>query len=172
MINAAAVLALTWPLKGAIYWKSIVDLKKALIANPIIISCFVGLLLSWFSVPFPAFAVNFLRFLSDLALPLALIAMGGTLSLEKIKKDYKATVFACLFKLFLIGGWGWFLFEWLGVKGLDFKVGIILLACPTAFSSYLLSTKLGADKSLMSSDIMVSTLLSMGTLSFWLWRLG
>jgi predicted permease len=46
------------------------------------------------------------------------------------------------------------------------------MACPTAFSSYLLSTKLGADRSLMSSDIMVSTLLSMVTLSFWLWRLG
>jgi len=172
VINAASVLALTWPLKGSIDWNSIVDLKKALITNPIIISCLTGLMLSWFSVRFPAFAVNFLRFLSDLALPLALIAMGGNLSLEKIKKDYKATAFACLFKLFLMAGWGWFLFEGLGVKGLDFKVGIILLACPTAFSSYLLSTKLGADKSLMSSDIMVSTLLSMATLSFWLWRLG
>jgi predicted permease len=50
-------------------------------------------------------------------------------------------------------------------------VGIIILSCPTAFSSYLLSSKLGADKSVMSSDIMVSTLLSMATLSFWLWRL-
>jgi len=66
---------------------------------------------------------------------------------------------------------GWFLVAEAGIKGLDFKVGIILLACPTAFSSYLLSSRLGADKSLMSSDIMVSTLLSMLTLSFWLWRL-
>lgn len=172
LINAAAVLALIWPLKGSIDWKSIVDLRKALITNPIILSCFAGLLLSRFSVPFPTFVVNFLRFLSDLALPLALIAMGGNLSFEKIRKDYKATAFACLFKLFLIVGWGWFLLEWLGVKGLDLKVGIILLACPTAFSSYLLSAKLGADKSLMSSDIMVSTLLSMITLSFWLWKLG
>ncbi len=171
LINAAAVLALVWPLKGAIDWKSIVDLRNALITNPIILSCFAGLLLSRFSVPFPTFAVNFLRFLSDLALPLALIAMGGTLSLEKIRKDYRATAFACLFKLVLVALGGWFLFEWLGVRGLDFKVGVILLACPTAFSSYLLSTKLGADKSLMSSDIMVSTLLSMATLSFWLWRL-
>jgi predicted permease len=52
-------------------------------------------------------------------------------------------------------GAGWMLFRWLEVEGLDFKVGIVLLACPTAFSSYLLSSKLGADKSLMSSDIMV-----------------
>jgi hypothetical protein len=163
---------LIWPLKGAIDWKSIVDLKNALLTNPIIIACFLGLLLSYFSVPFPTFTVNFLRFLSDLALPLALIAMGGNLSLEKIRKDYRATAFACLFKLLLMVAGGWFLFEWLGVKGLDFKVGIILLSCPTAFSSYLLSTRLGADKSLMSSDIMVSTLLSMVTLSFWLWRLG
>ena len=66
---------------------------------------------------------------------------------------------------------GWFLFAEAGIQGLDFKVGIIILACPTAFSSYLLSSKLGADKSLMSSDIIVSTLLSMLTLSFWLWRL-
>jgi malate permease and related proteins len=172
LINALAVLALIWPLKGSIDWKSIVDLKNALLTNPIIIACFFGLLLSYFSVPFPTFAVNFLRFLSDLALPLALIAMGGNLSLEKIRKDYRATAFACLFKLILMVGGGWFLFQWLGVKGLDLRVGVILLACPTAFSSYLLSTRLGADKSLMSSDIMVSTLLSMVTLSFWLWRLG
>jgi hypothetical protein len=172
LMNAASVLALVWPLKGSIDRQSIVDIRNSLITNPILLACFAGLLLSRLSVPFPTFAVNFLRFLSDLALPLALIAMGGNLSFEKIRKDYKATVFACAFKLFFIVGLGWFLLEWLGVAGLDFKVGIILLACPTAFSSYLLSTKLGADKSLMSSDIMVSTLLSMATLSFWLWRLG
>jgi malonate transporter and related proteins len=86
--------------------------------------------------------------------------------------DYKATAFACLFKLLLMVGAGWVFFDWLGIRGLDFRVGIILLACPTAFSSYLLSTKHGADKSLMSSDIMVSTVLSMITLSFWLWRLA
>jgi predicted permease len=172
LVNLVAVMALTLPLKGTMDWKSIVDLKKALLTNPIILSCIAGLLFSRFSVPFPTFIVNFLRFLSDLALPLALIAMGGNLSFEKIRKDYKATIFACLFKLILMVLLGYFLFEWLGVKGLDFKVGIILLACPTAFSSYLLSTKLGADKSLMSSDIMVSTLLSMMTLSFWLWKIG
>ena len=132
----------------------------------------VGLILSYFKMPFPTFAANFFRFLSDLALPLALISMGGNLSFEKIRKDYKATVFACLLKLFLMVGLGWILFDWVGVRGLDFKVGIILLACPTAFSSYLLSSKLGADKSLMSSDIMVSTILSMVTLSLWLWLLG
>jgi len=163
VMNASAVLALTWPLKGYMDWRSIVDLRVA---------CMVGLILSYFKVPFPTFAVNFLRFLSDLALPLALISMGGNLSFEKVKKDYKATVFACFFKLLLIPGLGWMLFDWLGVRGLDFKVGIVLLACPTAFSSYLLSSKLGADKSLMSSDIMVSTILSMVTLSLWLWLLG
>ena len=172
LVNAAAVLALTWPLKGSMDWESVVDLKNALITNPVILSCIAGLFLSYFQVPFPTFAVNFLRFLSDLALPLALISMGGNLSFEKVRKDYKATAFACFFKLFLMVGIGWILFSWLGVQNLDFKVGIVLLACPTAFSSYLLSTKLGADKSLMSSDIMVSTLLSMVSLSFWLALLG
>jgi malate permease and related proteins len=171
LINILAVLALTWPLKGAMDWKSIIDLKNALVTNPVIISCMAGLLLSYFQIPFPTFAVNVLRFLSDLALPLALISMGGSLSFEKVKKDYKATAGACVLKLFLIVLTGWFFLTKAGVKGLDFRVGIIILACPTAFSSYLLSSKLGADKSLMSSDIMVSTLLSMATLSFWLWRL-
>lgn len=170
-MNAAAVFALTWPLRGSVNWKSIIDLRS-IMTNPVILACIVGLILSYFKAPFPTFAVNFLRFLSDLALPLALISMGGNLSFEKVKKDYKATAFACLFKLLLMVGAGWVFFDWLGIRGLDFRVGIILLACPTAFSSYLLSTKHGADKSLMSSDIMVSTVLSMITLSFWLWRLG
>lgn len=171
LVNAGAVLALTVPLQGKLDWKSVVYLRNAVIANPVILSCMAGLLLSKFQVPFPVFAVNFLRFLSDLALPLALLAMGGSLSFEKIRKDYKATAFACLIKLVLIVLLGWFIYKGLGITGLDFKVGIILLACPTAFSSYLFSTRLGADKSLMSSDIMVSTLLSMATLSFWLWKL-
>jgi malate permease and related proteins len=171
VMNAAAVLALTWPLKGSVDWKSIVDLRS-IMTNPVILACMVGMMLSYFRVPLPTFVVNFLRFLSDLALPLALISMGGNLSFEKVRKDYKATAFACIFKLFLIVGVAWMLFDWLGVGGLDFKAGIILLACPTAFSTYLLSSKLGADKSLMSSDIMVSTILSMVTLSLWLWWLG
>lgn len=170
-INVLAVFALTWPLKGAMEWKSIVDLKNALVTNPVILSCIAGLLLSYFQIPFPTFTVNVLHFLSDLALPLALISMGGNLSFQLIKKDYKATAYACLIKLFLIVLLGWFLFTKVGIVGLDFNVGIIILACPTAFSSYLLSSKLGADKSVMSSDIMISTLLSMVTLSFWLWKL-
>jgi predicted permease len=128
MINALAVLALTWPLKGAMDWKSIVDLRNALVINPVILSCTIGLLLSYFRISFPTFTVNFLRFLSDLALPLALIAMGGNLSFEKIKQDYKATAFACVIKLFLMVLLGWFLFTEAGIKGLDFKVGIIILA--------------------------------------------
>ncbi len=170
-MNAAAVVALTRPLRGSLDWRSIIDLRSVL-TNPVIVACMTGLVLSYFKFPFPTFAVNFLRFLSDLALPLALISMGGSLSFEKVRKDYKATAFACLFKLLVIVGLGWGLFDLLGVQGLDFKVGIVLLACPTAFSSYLLSSKLGADKSLMSSDIMVSTILSMITLSLWLWWLG
>jgi hypothetical protein len=47
-----------------------------------------------------------------------LIAKGGNLSFEKIRKDYKATTFFCLFKLLLMAGLGWFLSEWLDVKGL------------------------------------------------------
>jgi predicted permease len=171
LINVLAVLALTWPLKGTMDFESIKDLKNDLVRNPVLISCLVGLMLSYFRIPFPTFAVNVLRFLSDLALPLALIAMGGNLSFEMIKKDYKATAWACVIKLFVMVMLGWFFFTQTGVDGVDFKVGIIILACPTAFSSYLLSTKLGADKSVMSSDIMISTLLSMATLSFWLWKL-
>jgi len=76
VMNAAAVLALTRPLKGSMDWRSIVDLRSIL-TNPVILACMVGLILSYFKIPFPTFAVNFLRFLSDLALPLALISMGG-----------------------------------------------------------------------------------------------
>lgn len=46
--------------------------------------------------------------------------------LEKIKKDYKATTFACLCKLFRMVLFGWVLLAWLDVKGLEFQVGIIL----------------------------------------------
>jgi hypothetical protein len=39
---------------------------------------------------------------------------GGNLSFEKIKKDYKATAFACFGKLFRMDLLGGFLLAWLG----------------------------------------------------------
>ena len=63
-------------------------------------------------------------------------------------------------------GWNGFSFPGLGVQDLHSRAGVVLLACPTAFPSYLLSTKLGADKSLRSSDLGGSTLLFIISLSF------
>lgn len=112
VMNAAAVLALTWPLKGSMDWRSIVDLRSIL-TNPVILACMVGLILSYFKVPFPTFAVNFLRFLSDLALPLALISMGGIFPLKRSRKITRQPRSPVFLNWSLSWGWdGCFLTGW------------------------------------------------------------
>ena len=64
-------------------------------------------------------------------------------------------------KLILLPGIGVLLLRYGQITGLDFRLTVILLACPTAVVTYIMSSELGGDKELSASIIMLSTLISM-----------
>ncbi|MBL0712277.1 MAG: AEC family transporter [Desulfosarcina sp.] len=160
-INVLAVSTLTWysgrHTTGA---KRIRQAIRAMMSNPLIIACVTGLIYSRAVGRFPVFIHNALGLMAAITLPLALLSIGGTLTLTGLRKHWGQSLVGAVFKLVVLPLTGWTLFLLMGVGGLDLKIGMIYLALPTSPAIYVLSSQLNSDTQLASAAIVLSTALS------------
>ncbi len=136
--------------------------------NPVILSALGGLLLSASGVGLHPVLDRSLAILSGMALPLALLIIGASLSFD-LMRSRLAALFGCsLIKLVLMPGIGLAAFLALGIAPEDFLPALILLATPTATVSYVLARQMRADHEFAAGAITFSTLFSALTYTGWL----
>ena len=166
LINVLAVSTLTWFGEEKLSLKKRLSLTvKAVLTNPLIIACLAGIAYWKWIGGFPVFLDNTFRLASFITLPLALLSIGGALTLSGIKQYYKLSLVACVFKLIILPLIGYFFLKTFGAEGLSFKVGMIYFTLPTSTALYILSAQLSSDTQLASAVIALSTLLSFFSLS-------
>jgi predicted permease len=139
-----------------------------IMANPVILSALGGILFSMSGFPMPLVVDRSLQILSGLALPMALLIIGGSLSLELMQSRLVAVLGACSLKLMILPALGIALFRVFGQNPDDYIPAIILLASPTATIAYVMAREMGADSDFAVAAISATTLLSALTFSFWL----
>jgi predicted permease len=139
-----------------------------IIANPVIISASAGILFSMAGLSMPLVVDRTLQILSGLALPMALLIIGGSLSLQLIKARVTALVGACLLKLVILPGLAVLLYRLAGQALEHYMPALILLASPTATIAYVMAREMDADSDFAVAAISATTLISAVTYSFWL----
>ena len=139
-----------------------------ILGNPIILSALAGILVSVTGIPVPLVFGRCLDILSDLALPLALLIIGASLSFEMGRSRLVAVLSTGMMKLVLLPGIGFVLYRLFNVMPEAYLPGIILLATPTATVTYVMAKEMQGDSELAVATISVSTLLSAITFTFWL----
>ena len=165
-INVLAVGTLTWFGGGqASLRRRIEQTLKALALNPLILGCIGGVAYGQAVNRFPLFLDNAFRLASYVTLPLALLSIGGVLTLKGLRDHGRLSLVACGFKLLALPAAGWILMNAFGVSGVPFKMGILFLSLPTSTALYVLSSQLNSDTELASAAIALSTLLSILSLS-------
>ena len=166
VINVLAVTTLTWfnGQKQAVR-RRLVQTVMALATNPLILSCVAGILYALTINRFPVFIDNTLKLASLVTLPLALLSIGGALTLRSIKDHFGLSLVAAGFKLCLLPLIGYAYLKWFQVAGLPFKVGMLFFCLPTSTALYVLSSQLHSDTRLASASIALSTILSFVSLS-------
>lgn len=166
IINVLAVSTLTWyagaPAAGI---GRIRQALRAMVSNPLIIACLTGLLYSRLVGGFPEFVDNALALMAAITLPMALLSIGGALTLAGLREYWGPSLAGIFFKLVLLPITGWSLFKWMGIQGLDLKIGMIFFALPTSPAIYVLSSQLKSDTRLASAVIVLSTALSFVSLT-------
>lgn len=143
-----------------------------ILGNPIIISALAGILVSSTGIPVPLVFGRCLDILSDLALPMALLIIGASLSFDMVQARLMTILSAGVMKLFLLPGIGYLMYRIWDVAAVAYLPGIILLASPTATVTYVMAKEMKGDSELAVATISVSTLLSAITFTLWLNLVG
>jgi predicted permease len=138
---------------------------KAVGSNPLILACIGGILYARFINYFPVFVDNAFNLTTFITLPLALLSIGGALTLKNFKQHFKVSLIAAVFKLVLLPLTGYILMKKFYIAPVPFKVGMIFFTLPTSTAIYVLSSQLNSDTRLASASIVLSTMFSFISLS-------
>ena len=146
----------------------VLDLTKRILANPVILSALVGIAFSLFRVPLPEIISRSLTILSGMALPLALILIGASLSIRLIRAHLWQALSSGGLKLVLLPLIGYLIYIGCGLDRVAFMPGLILLAAPSATVTYVMAAEMHGSPDLASATVTLNTLLSALTYTLWL----
>lgn len=145
------------------------NVLKWVLINPLVLSCIAGLFVAALGIKLPIAVLRTIKPLGDMALPLALLSIGSLLDLREAKGIWLPILVASLIKVALTPLAGYVFAYMSGLGGNELKVVLIMLACPTATASFIMSSQMGGDTHMTAAAIVMSTLLSFITLFFIIW---
>lgn len=136
-----------------------------LFVNPLLIGCAAGGLFALCQWRLPSGVDQAVRIVGQMALPIALLCIGGALVTTPLRGRRRATLAAAVLKVAVAPALGYPLARLAGLSDGETMIALVFLACPAAAASYPVAVKLGGDVPLAAGSIVVGTLLSALTLS-------
>lgn len=166
IVNVLAVSTLIWYSGQSIDARERLRITlRALVSNPLIIGCLAGMAYSRFVGEFPVFLDNTLRLAAMVTLPLALLSIGGTLTLKGLKAHLGLALVGSALKLLVLPVAGWLFLRAFDASLLSFQVGMLFFTLPTSPAIIVLSSQLNSDTEFASAAIVLSTVLSFFSMS-------
>lgn len=129
--------------------------------NPLILSVLAGLAASWYQLALPVWVQTSAQYFAQMTLPLALICIGGTLSLEGLRHSGKAAMHSTAIKLAIAPLISCLVAWMLGMEGKDLIILWMYLGSPTAAASFAMALAAGGDGRLAANIIALTTVVSL-----------
>lgn len=166
LYNVLAVFVLTPvdPAAGAraIPWRKV---ARGIATNPLIVACVLGGLAMGADVHLPPSLSRTLESLGRMAGPGALIALGSSLTRERMRASFRAAHIATALKLLACPAIGWALGVAFGLDRDARFITLAYLASPTAVASFVMAQAMKGDAVLAGGTVAVSTVYSVGALA-------
>ena len=155
------------------------------IKNPLLQGAVIGLVFFLLGIHVPESIVTPIAAFSDATSPLALFVLGGTLHFNEISHNLKYLVPTLSFKLLILPavmmaiGYAFAVLpaimlvigHALGLRGLELFLLIAVYGTPVAAASYPMAQNMGGDGELAGQLVVISTVVSVVTLFFWIFLL-
>lgn len=162
LVNVLCVLVLTYyvshgPLSGRM-------MLHALVSNPLIIACAIGIGLNWTGIGLPFGTGDVLEIFSRAALPVGLLTVGAGLDLKAVQASTSHVVLTSGLKLLILPLLTTLACIALQLDGLVGAVAVLYASLPGAPSAFILAQQLGGDVKLMAGITTVQTILAVATM--------
>lgn len=139
-------------------------LLLAIIKNPFVLSCVVGILFHSLGLVPPKLLLDVLDIIGKGALGLALLAAGAGLRFEELRATGATAALATALKLAVMPLLVFILTTFLGVSGTAQHVAVICAAVPTGSGAYVLARQMGGDAPLVASILTLQVIVAALTL--------
>lgn len=136
---------------------------KSILINPLIIGVLLAIPFAYWRIPLPDWLLTSAGYFAQMTLPLALICIGGTLSLASLRQSSGTALSASLMKmvwlplLATLGAWLY------GFREADLAILFLYFASPTAAASFVMARAVGANHELAAAIIVLTTLVAVIT---------
>ncbi|MCV6590344.1 MAG: AEC family transporter [Marinobacterium sp.] len=164
LYNTLSIICLTLPLQrenSLSPWQA----GREIIKNPLILAVLLALPFSLMNLQLPAIVDRTAQYFADMTLPLALLSIGGALSLKSLRDTSAQAAWATACKLAILpalltaGAWLY------GFEGQQLAMLFVLFGCPTAAASFVMARAMGGNAQLAANIVLTTTLGSTLTLS-------
>ena len=133
---------------------------KSVFSNPLIISVIAAAPFAYFQISLPGWLETSGQYLAQTTLPLALICIGGTLSLAALRKSGSMALSSSLVKMIglpvlaTFGAWLW------GFRGAELGILFLYFGSPTAAASFVMARAAQGNHELAAAIIVLTTLMA------------
>ncbi|MCF8481664.1 MAG: AEC family transporter [Rhodospirillum sp.] len=151
--------------KGAGLGKTLWEVARSVLLNPVVLACLMGMLWSVGGLTMPAVVDDTLAFIGRAASPVALLAVGVTLSSQKLGGDLREILVVTALKLVGLPFVVWLAATQVFHLRPDWvSVAVITAASPAGANVYVFANRYGLYIQRATGVVMLSTVLSLGTL--------
>ena len=131
-----------------------------IIRNPLIISVVIAIPFAWLDIGLPGWVLTSGDYFASLTLPLALLCIGATVSLESIRGDSSIAFSSSVMKMIVLPALCT-LAAWLcGFQGAELGLLFLYFGSPTAAASFVMAKVLGGNDRLAANIIALTTLMA------------
>ena len=163
--NIASVAILEYYRGGKVsFGKLFINILK----NPLIIGAIAGVLFNMLPVTMPDCLVLPISELCNMATPLSLFVLGGTLHFSSMRKNALPLAIGTTSKLVAVPALITLIMYAIGFRNSEFFVVFCMFATPVAAASYPMAQSMDADADLAGEYVVITTVLSIVTIFFWI----
>ncbi len=136
------------------------SIAKSVLSNPLILAVLAAAPFAYWQIGLPRWLETSGTYLAQMTLPLALICIGGTLSLAALRESGRLALSASLVKMIglpalaTLGAWAW------GFRGAELGILFLYFASPTAAASFVMARAANGNHQLAAAIIVITTLMA------------
>lgn len=145
---------------GKASFRGVYPFVREVVANPLIVACTIGWVLSLSGIGLPYMTGDILEIIGRAALPFGLLAVGAALRPETVRGQVSPIVVSTVTQFGLKPLIVAVLISLTGLSGVEAGALVIAFMTPTSPAGYILARQLGGDTETIASIITLQTLLA------------
>ncbi|WP_415844179.1 AEC family transporter [Stutzerimonas zhaodongensis] len=144
----------------------------SILRNPLVIGVTSAVPFAYWQIPLPDWLMTSGRYFAQMTLPLALICIGGTLTLSVLRESSRTAMGSSMMKMVWLPALATLGAGLMGFRGADLGILFLYFASPTASASYVMARAVNANHQLAAVIIVITTLMAALSVNVGLFLLG